>query len=67
MLEQLLLIFKWPRSMASACLDFESTGTIIMGALIRIFNSIRFAVEYASTMFCLAVSAAAALASATAT
>lgn len=44
--------------------DLESTGTMMMGALIRTFNNIRVAFEYASTIFCLAVSAAAALASA---
>lgn len=44
--------------------DLESTGTMMIGALMRIFNSILVAFEYASTIFCLAVSAAAALASA---
>lgn len=44
--------------------DLESTGTMMIGALMRTFNSIRAAFEYASTIFCFAVSAAAALASA---
>lgn len=64
MFEQRFVMHKCPKSMEIACNDFESTGTMMSGALMRTFNSIRFAFEYASTMFCLAVSAAAALASA---
>lgn len=53
-----------PKSIEIASNDFESTGTIMMGALILKLSLILVAFAYASTMFCLAVSAAAALASA---
>lgn len=53
-----------PKSIEIASNDFESTGTIMMGALILMLSRILVAFAYASTMFCLAVSAAAALASA---
>lgn len=62
--EQRFVMHRWPKSIEMACNDFESTGTTISGALMRTFNSMRLAFEYASTIFCLAVSAAAALASA---
>lgn len=53
-----------PKSIEIASNDFESTGTIMIGALILMLSLMRVAFAYASTMFCLAVSAAAADASA---
>lgn len=62
--EQTFVMLSEPKSIEIASNDFESIGTIMTGALILIFNLIRVAFLYASTIFCLAVSAAAALASA---
>lgn len=53
-----------PKSIEIASNDFESTGTIMMGALIFMLSLILVALAYASTMFCFAVSAAASAASA---
>lgn len=45
MFEQRFVMHKWPKSMEIACSDFESMGTMMSGALMRTFNSIRLAFE----------------------